>query len=290
MLAWHGQWRWLATIALCIALPGCEKPPQADTKTLLEQGWEQFRAGEFSAAIAAFEAVAKNASDPSHRPRALYGLATTWAMRRPGEDLPRAQQLFEQLIREYPTSDLAAWSMLAIARMKHLSAAPPIDRSDISQSYQRVIDSLPSQPAADEAFLYQQSLAVTSLDPDQTRNALAALRKFIADRPSAPFVAHAWGLVAECCRTLDDAPGQLAARIKGFEAREVDPLNPLSDNSGTYWNIATCAEFDVGDFGTARRFYGLLMQEYPNDQRVYGAELALKRMDDMQRRAREAQP
>lgn len=46
------------------------------------------------------------------------------------------------------------------------------------------------------------------------------------------------------------------------------------------------AEFDLGDFTLAREFYQKLIKEYPTDQRVFPAKLALKRMDETEAKIR----
>ncbi len=66
--------------------------------------------------------------------------------------------------------------------------------------------------------------------------------------------------------------------MRSFETAELDPTNPRQENSYAYWSIATIAEFEVGDFETAREFYRRLMDEYPRDPRRFGAEQALERM------------
>ncbi|HEY7091521.1 MAG TPA: tetratricopeptide repeat protein [Tepidisphaeraceae bacterium] len=250
---------------------------------MIQTGWDQYRAGEFRIAIEAFEAAAGASEGTAAHQQALYALATTWSLRRPGEDLPRAAQLFEQVIAESPQSDLAAWSMLALARMKHLAApGQPIDRDVVSTAYQRVIDHFPNHVAAEEAFVYQQSIAVATLEPADARRALEKLQAFLRDHPGTSFASATWGLIAECHRTLIEPGQDLAARIKALETRQIDPLNPLADVSGTYWNIAVCAEYDVGDLATARKFYERFLKEYPNDQRSYGAQVAIARIDRME--------
>ena len=59
----------------------------------------------------------------------------------------------------------------------------------------------------------------------------------------------------------------------------MDVTNPFYDNSFRYWNIATTAEFEVGDFDLARVYYTRLIEEYPQDIRVFGCQQALGRMD-----------
>jgi hypothetical protein len=78
----------------------------------------------------------------------------------------------------------------------------------------------------------------------------------------------------------------LHAKIKELETRKVDPKYPYIDNSGYYWIIATIAEFEAGDFETARKYYRQLLKEYPVDFRKYSVRKSLKRMDAVETKMR----
>src|SRR5439155_14334660 len=121
----------------------------------------------------------------------------------------------------------------------------------------------------EEAFIYLQSTLVASLKADEAKEALAALTGFIAIHAKAKFLSAAWALVAECHRTLGNPDGRLVAEIKALETLEIDPSNPYMDKANQYWRIATVAEFEAGNFSTARKYYSLLIKDYPTDQRKY---------------------
>ena len=95
-----------------------------------------------------------------------------------------------------------------------------------------------------------------------------------------------YSLLSICYTTLDDQAKRLWAEIQSFKRVEVDPENPDQDHSWRYWNIATIAEFEVGDFETARLYYGKLIKSFPTDARMYAAEVALERMDEIEARFR----
>ena len=78
----------------------------------------------------------------------------------------------------------------------------------------------------------------------------------------------------------------IPAASASLEARELDPTNPYSDNAALYWEIATIAEFEAGDFAVARKYYKGLVDEYPQDQRRWGARLALERLDAVEAKLR----
>jgi len=52
------------------------------------------------------------------------------------------------------------------------------------------------------------------------------------------------------------------------------------------WLIAVYAEFDAGDFKTAREYYRRLIDEYPTDNKVYMAKMALERLDEVEAQIR----
>lgn len=275
--------------ALMLFPLGCRQVTARETLSvpdLLQGAWNDFRLGEYRRAVRRFESVLETEAPGSpRRLMALYGLATVWNLRLPlvDQDKNKAEKLYQQVIREAPQSDLAAWSMLALARMKHL--VPPgrePDYDEVRRAYQKVVETYPGHMAADEAFIYLQSTYVATLEPEPTRQAVEALKRFIRERPDSGFVSAAWSLLAVSYNTLDMQEERLEAELRALETREVDPTNPYQERAWQYWNIATIAEFEVGDFETARKYYRKLIDEYPTDIRRYGCEQALKRMDRLE--------
>ena len=72
---------------------------------------------------------------------------------------------------------------------------------------------------------------------------------------------------------------KLRSLIKALETKEIDPLNPRMENAGAYWEVAVTAEFQAGDFITAKKFYQRLIDEYPQERRRFAAIFAIKRID-----------
>ncbi len=272
-----------ALLASLFLVGGCA--PETITNppaTLIREGWRQYEFGEYQQAARAFESArqATAETDPAHR-QALYGLATTWNLRTPlaEQDQPLARSLYQRVIELAPNSDLAAWSLLGLARMEHLvpvGQEPDYDR--VRAAYRAVVERFPDHLAGDEAFIYLQATYVATLNRQDAREAAAALAAFIRAKPDSGFVSAAHGLLAACHETLQQQEKRLAAAVRSFETAELDPTNPRQENSYAYWSIATIAEFEVGDFETAREFYRRLMDEYPRDPRRFGAEQALERM------------
>ena len=254
----------------------------------LARGWYLYRLGEFNLALKDFEAAAQGAEPgSSNHLGALYAQATTWSLRRPDEDSARAERLYRAVIALAPTNDLAAWSWLALARMK----ASPVGGESPAlppqvAAYQEVIDRFPFHPAGEEAFLHQQAARLEQPDAARTREVLAALETFLRTHPQSPWRSAAHGLVGHCCAVLGVKDRRLEAAFEAWRTAEIDPSSPPSsrDLSGFYWQVATLAEFETGDFAMAREYYRKFIAEYPREQRVFVAKQELKRMDELEDR------
>ena len=285
------EWRtsvWLAGLLACVmGYTGTRGASQPETLTLT--GWEHYRLGEFGQARRDFRAVlASTAQDGQARQAALYGLATTWNLQRPDEDVARAARLYREAIAQGPTNELAAWSWLALARMQAMPVAG--ERPGVGAAvagYQQVIDRFPFHPAGEEAFLLQQSVWLEQPAQARAQAVLDALDAFLRTHSSSPWRGAAFGLEVSCCAVLGRGDQRLDAALQEWKAAEGDAADPLVDRSWTYWRIATIAEFDAGDFATAREFYGKLIANYPTEQKVFLARQELQRMDNLESRLRQ---
>jgi tetratricopeptide (TPR) repeat protein len=276
--------------AACLALAsGCKPQASADPAEAIKAGWDNYRMGEFNQAVKAFESAqaATQPGDPLYA-QAVYALATTWNLRgNPDDDPARARQLYEKVLQEAPKSDEAAWSLLAMARMKQLVPADQEpDYPAVRQAYQEVIDRFPEHLAAHEAFVHQQATWLTTLRPEDAQAVVDNVDKFVAAHPKSPFLNAVYSVQSCAYGILKQGEKHLQAELNALKYRELDPTNPNMDNALTYWVIASIAEFECGDFVTARKFYRRLVDEYPAEQRVYGARVALKRMDDLEAKMR----
>ena len=285
----------LALLASVVIWTGCRAAPVPDPEKRLAAGWEHFAQGDFPQSVKDFDAVLRSIpADSPLRPRALYGLATAWDLRRPGDNPELAARLYRDAIEANPGDELAAWSLLALARMPlHAPAAAvtPPDAVVMDKAYQEVIDRFPFSEPGEQAFLLQQAARLESSRPDQARVSLAALDSFLQSHPKSPYTSGVWRLIEHACVLLNLPERKLEAVLQGWKTAEIDPLNPGQELALTYWHIATIAEFDVGDFGVAREYYRKLIDEYPTEQRVFLAKQELKRMDELEARLRaEAAP
>lgn len=276
---------WVALLIVTIWGTGCDKNRAGDPAEAIAKGWTYYQLAEFDKAVDVFTSALKQtpATDKLHQ-QALFGLATTWNLRRPDENLPRARQYYSELLKLTPDGELTPWCLLALARMDHLvSPGEEPNYEAVRKAYQTVLDRFPNHPAADEAFLYQQATLIATLSPDDARNALAALEKYVAARPNSPFRSAYYGEMAYCCSVLRDWPRRLALEIRSLEAQENVKGMPAIDNAGTFWKIAAVAMYEVGDLATAEKFYQRLIAEYPKDMRVFAARQALANIADIRR-------
>ncbi|NCC50606.1 MAG: tetratricopeptide repeat protein [Spartobacteria bacterium] len=277
-------------VLLAVGFCGCAGVKQdKDAATLLKEGWESYQLGEFKLAIRLFEQAREITpeNDPLY-PDILYGLATTWNLRRPNQDPALAEGYYNRLLELAPESELAAWTMLGLARMKHLvPVGEDPDYEQVRQGYYNVIETYPDHLAADEAFLYLQASYVQDLEKTSAQKVVDQVTKFIEQNPDSKFISPCYSILSTCYEVLDEPEKRLDAELKAHETAEVDPTNPFQDNSWRYWMLATLAEFESGDFDTARLYYQKLLDEYPQDIRVYSVTLALERMDRIEEQIRQ---
>jgi len=282
-------WLRILAVAVCaLWLTACAAPQTTgDPQDLIKAGWNEFTLSEFDRAVTRFEeALEKTREADDLHLQALYGLASTWNLRRPGEDVEKARGLYEQIIRLAPKSEMAIWSQLALARLRHLvPVGEEPDYNEVRKAYQQIIDQHPGHLAAKEAFIYKMSTLIASLKPAETKQAIRELEEFVKD-PNTPFRGPAYSLIAVGSTTLDEPEKRLQAEIDSLNNTEIDPANPFNEFSWQYWNIATIAEFECGDFDTARIYYDKLIKEYPTDKRVFGCKQALRRMDEVEGKIR----
>ena len=285
----HSRLAWLVIIIGVLQIIGCgyDLGESETGREYVDKGWYCYRLADYDKGVAFFEAAA-TATDDQIKLNALYGLATLWNLRSPGSDQDKAQRYYRQIIEASPKHDLAVWSRLALVRMKHL--VPPgqsPDHDEVSRAYQQIIDDFGEHLAGQEASIYQQAILILKFEKEPARKAIDNLEEFIQKHPDSNYVSTAYGLMSTAYGfILDDPEKQLQCAVRGLETQTVDAQSPFFENAGTYWATATLAEFKVGDFTTARKYYRKLIDEYPVDARVFPCRNALERMDAMETKLR----
>ena len=273
-------------LSLLVVVTACSPVRSSHLSTnSVATGWEYFRLGEFDLAARAFSQAT---AVPATKAAGLFGLAQTWHLRRPNPDLKLAADFYHQVIALAPQSDYAAWSGLALAWLQAVppgSETPPI--AAVAPSFQSTSQQFPDHPAGQEAFLSLQVLKLQTNTPEQWRDVLRALDAFLEDHPATPYASAVQNLRAHCFRMLHEPAHELAAERLAWQLEDNDPLSPKQNPVATYWRIATIAEFDLGDFATARDYYRRLIAEYPTEQRVFFAKKELQHMDEIEARVRQ---
>lgn len=290
-MRYFAAFRFVFLLALLCAgaLTGCGRKSgaAADPSAALAEGWQNFRLSEYDLAKQDFSAALAGAEKGSDEYlQATFGLANVWNLRRPGEDPARAKKLYEQIIKEAPDHDLAAWSTLALVRMQHVvPVGQDPDYAAVQAGYQALIKRYPEHLAAKEAAIYQNAILIATLETNQLWQAASNLTAYI-ESGAKEFRAPAWSLLAVSYQSLGLQHERLNAEIESFKNVEIDPANPFNEYAWAYWNIATIAEFEVGNFDLARQYYKQLIKEYPADIRVFPSKEALARMDRVEEELR----
>jgi tetratricopeptide (TPR) repeat protein len=284
-------WRAVArTLGVLLLLQACQpKGAISSSEEEIREGWRLYRLSEFNSAVKIFQSV--QAAQPrasEYHLQALYGEASCWSHRRDGRNTAKAVAAYQAVIEQAPENDLAAWCALDIVRSRHLAPPDqPVDYQSLVADYAEVYQRYAHSLAGEEAFLYQSALSVHLADVEQVRKLLEQIDEFLSSHPETPYLSQFYEIIAECYRKTGDADQRIQYLIKALDARPVDPASPTDDRSTAYWNIAYAAEFEAGNFGLARQYYQLLIDEYPQDIRILGVRKALERMDAIEAALRE---
>jgi len=277
-------------LAALFFVTGCNRPAAESAQAAeLDEAWNQYGYGAYDASLRAFKnfAVSVPTSDPRHT-AALFGQATVWNWRRPGEDRVRAGEIYERIRRDFPRSDFAAWSALALARAAWLvPVGQTPDRGKVASLFDNVIANYPGSQAAEEATISLQAMRVESFDTQQAAGARDALQAFVRTDPGSIFLGAAYSVLSEAERVLGNPEARLRAEIAAYKAREhlartiweKNLRGPfLFNDPSALFKIAKIAEFDVGDFPTAQDYYQRFLHDNPTEKRRFFAEESLSRM------------
>jgi tetratricopeptide (TPR) repeat protein len=305
-----------------LLVAACERArPDLSPRALLEKGWGHFRLEEFAEAREAFEAALEkvapsfpsppptgigpatspntategsiaDAERDSLRLQATYGLALIASLARHGDASAEAHRLFQAVIDgdRSPTREMAAWAALALVRDKALPATADAPIEDPGSGYTAVMERYPETPAAEEAFLYRTALDVETLDPADAQAAIEEIRSYVSAHPQMHWRSALFALQSTAHQTRGEYREALAAAIASVQAREPDPANPRQNNILEYYRIGMMAQFDVGDFATARAYYARFLAEYPRDQRAFLVKLLLEHLDRTEAALRAGKP
>jgi tetratricopeptide (TPR) repeat protein len=284
-------WRALAgTLGVLLLFQACQpKRAISSPEEEIREGWKLYRLSEFNSAVKIFQSVqAAQPRGSEYHLQALYGEASCWNHRRDGRNIAKAVAAYQAVIQQAPEHRLAAWCALDIVRARHLAPADqPVDYERLVPDYAEVYQRYPYSPAGEEAFLYRSTLLLHLADGEQTHKLLEQVNEFLSLHPKTPYLSQFYEIIAECYRKIGEPDQRIQYLIKALDVRPVDLASPIDDRSTAYWNIAYAAEFEAGNFGLARQYYRRLIDEFPQDIRVFGIRKALERMDATEAALRE---
>ena len=235
-------------------------------KNDLNHAWEAFRLRDFPVAEKNFRAALASGGGAE----ALYGLATTTAWRSDRQEDAEAQKLFRELQKTYPESPWAAWSRLDAIRLRHLTnPTEPPPAPELARAYGELAD----HPAASLADLYRYVIMLSYVTPDEATRLCGEIEARIAAQPDNPFQLRFYDVLARMAELADEPEVRLRALLKASGLLEVrigeGQGASLTELADTYWQVAVTADFDVGDFPTALKYYGLFLETAPSDQRAF---------------------
>lgn len=286
----------LCCAGVMLALVGCSREVVTGTpEELIKEGWADFRLQDFDRAkfhlngalqqLDKLKAEGRSpAKDEEMRINALYGLGLVGTVGRIGGGSEEGRKYLQQVLDKAGKREMAAWAALALVRDKHLpqTSTEEIDIPLLRKLYGEVIATYPDSLAAEEAFLFLQSLYVETLDKDDSLKAIEAIKAYLGSHEKAKFRSALYTLMNQSHVTLKDYRAGLDDAIQALETKEVDPTNPNINNVGEYYRIGLMAQYDVGDLATARKYYGKFLAEYATDQKAFNVKLELKRMDQIE--------
>lgn len=267
--------------------------PKDEIKEQLSQGWEKIRLESQDLAILDFNRVLKKldslksaAGDTpqnlEYRVNALYGLGiiSSLAYHSDAGESAKAKKYFNQVIALKPHSEMAAWAALALVRDHYLPVTSDAkeDTLGLINEYAQVVKDYPKSAAGEEAFIYGHALAIQTLDNERIKNGIAEIEAYLKENPKSRHLSALYTLQRYGWARLGDNRKALDADIKSVETKEIDPTNPNQNLAFDYFRIGLEAQFDVGDFKTARLYYQKFVTEYPNDQKAFTIKMQLKRM------------
>ena len=249
-----------------------------------DQGWQAYRLGDYEKATRLFDWSERLATNEADRIRGVYAQADVWNFKSPGKDAKKAANLYRRVAAEDAAGNWAPWEALALVRQKQLDPKD-IDKFPdlemLEREYGGVMQNYPGHDAADEAFLYLQVARLVQTEDAPLKTAVEELEKWVEARKDSPYLSFGQAMLAHGYLLQGRGRKHIDALMAGVETANAQARNenlPQGDQAGNYFKIAMAAQFDAGNFELARKYYHLLMEESPTDQRVFVAEQHLAKM------------
>ncbi|MBI4976086.1 MAG: tetratricopeptide repeat protein [Spirochaetes bacterium] len=294
------------TAAAALTVTGCAARGSAlapdEASRLCKSAWTSFSRGFFRGAEKEFLTVVQGTetdkSQSASLASALYGLGIIYNF---GDriDRSKAVQFYERAVAVGGTNDMAAWAMLARARLYEVvPMGQKPDYEAARKEYRAVMARFPNHPAAEEAFLYLSTTYLITYNIDDARKALVEIETYIKNRPTTLYKERLYDILANAYNNITmnlNAKMTIAERMeirkKGFDIGrerlkllEADTKNPVAnDIAAMLWTLGTSAELNLGDLPLAKNYLNDLVKRYPYDFRAPLAAIELKRIERIER-------
>jgi len=279
---------------MMVVCAGCGRGAGADSsEDAYDLGWNFFRLAEFEIARKHFEASLKLATNETQRVRALSSLADAWNYNGGNQEhtMKKAADLYRRVIAEDSEKVWAPWAALAIARHIVWRAVDNFpDLAELEEAYGAVMRDYPGTMAAEEAFLYLQNARIARMDDAALAKSVEELEAWVEEHLESPVLSRAYAMLARGYHLQREGLKYIGALSRSAEIAKMQVQHenmPAGDQGETYFKAGTAAQFDAGDFELARKYYAMLIEESPVDQRVFIAEQHLEQMKKFEEEVRE---
>ncbi len=265
-------------IAMVVALVYIPQPSlwgQANSPAheALVKIWKDLNLGNWSAAE---NSVRELVASPEEAIacQAHFAEGNLWQFRRPGEDPVKAAAAYGWIVRRYPKNSLAAWALLALARIPDLEVLHPQPERAIP-IYRRVMTEYPESGAAAEASLHLAEALFRERGKEGAVEAVRELARWREEHPSSQYSPQIELLMGKFYRYPLKDPRTAVTHL--MAALDLG-LATLPQRTATCWTIATLAEHELRDRDLAVRYYTQFLKEFPGHRTTFMAKQGLKRL------------
>ena len=267
-----------------VAGVSCRPEPELPPAEALAKAWEEFEFYDYPAAQRLLRPLVEGQATGTLHAEALFALANCLEHRQPRstDNLAQARSTYHRLIEEHPDSPLVGWARLAVARIADLG----VDRGDpveAGQLYREVIDRHPKHEAAAEAALRLGQTLMNDPDAAGRKQGIATLEAWLKSHPKSALagsmhmvLGHAYLFGLDACRPA----------VAHYVAADELGIHNHTQVGNVYYRIAYLAQHRLKDHKLARTYYRKLIDEVFRDPRAYRAKVAIRQMDQQERRGR----
>ena len=249
----------------------------------LGEAWERFHSGDPREALERFQTVLKQDLLPEpDRIQALYGIGFCFRFMRPFPDVKRAIAVFEDLLQQYPTSEMTPWLLLELGILKRRKSAdleykPVLSVNAESRRYfERILVDYPDSILVHEAAIRMSSSYFFEVESRFADKGVELLERHLERYPDNPLasVMHMRLNIWYFAVHRDFEKSQLHA-VRLGELRMSDPFRW----SRNYWHIAQTYLIALNDPVKAAPWFGRIIEEATKSPHVFLARKILREIE-----------